>query len=312
MKKTYRLERLSTSQLPTNLSEFIPLSRRILESLDVRDDTRNQYQRDLTPFIKFLDIMKIETPYSNLMLDYKTYLRNRVDIKTTTKNRYLISVRIFFQQLYRLELLSKDYSVGVKGFKISSGLKKRGLKDSEIELVLDDLKNTKDLRLKSIIYLFYFQGLRIGELNKLQIKDFNSDDMTLQIYGKSQDDYEVINLHPSSVETLNEYLKSEKLKSGYMFVSRSNNSLNKPLTTRSIRRMVDSFHKSLGFVLNPHSYRKTFTTKLVKSLPNLMDVMKFTRHRSIQMIQTYYDSLEKKSLLPIYYNTFELQSEKCK
>ena len=122
MKKTYRLERLSTSQLPTNLSEFIPLSRRILESLDVRDDTRNQYQRDLTPFIKFLDIMKIETPYSNLMLDYKTYLRNRVDIKTTTKNRYLISVRIFFQQIYRLELLSKDYSVGVKGFKISSGL----------------------------------------------------------------------------------------------------------------------------------------------------------------------------------------------
>jgi integrase len=185
-------------------------------------------------------------------------------------------------------------------------LKKRGLNDSELELVLNDLDTTDDLRLKSIIYLFYFQGLRIGELNKLQVKNFNSDDMTLQIYGKSRDDYEVINLHPSSVETLNEYLKSEKLKSGYMFVSRSNNSLNKPLTTRSIRRMVDSFHRSLGFVLNPHSYRKTFTTKLVKSLPNLMDVMKFTRHRSIQMIQTYYDSLEKESLLPIYYESFQI------
>lgn len=287
-----------------HFSELFPLSRRIFDSLDVRDDTRKQYHRDLTPFIQFLKSNEIDNPYSNLMLDYKTHLRNRVDIKTTTKNRYLISVRIFFQQLYRLELLSKDYSVGVKGFKISSGLKKRGLKDSELELVLNELETTNDLRLKSIIYLFYFQGFRIGELTKVQIKDYNSDDMTLHIYGKSRDDYEVIDLHPSSVKTLNQYLKSEKLKSGYMFVSRSNNSRNNPLTTRSIRRMVDSFHRSLGFVLNPHSYRKTFTTKLVKSLPNLMDVMKFTRHRSVQMIQTYYDSLEKESLLPIYYDSF--------
>ena len=63
-------------------------------------------------------------------------------------------------------------------------------------------------------------------------------------------------------------------------------------------------HRELGISSNLHGWRKVFTSKLINSGMGLLTVQTFTRHKSIDQLQIYYDRLDKESSLPTYYESF--------
>jgi len=108
-----------------------------------------------------------------------------------------------------------------------------------------------------------------------------------------------------SAGKLAQYLKQTRKRSGALFTSDSNNSKNKRLTTRSIRRIVKSFLILNNINKVVHGFRHYFTTKLIERMDDLLIVQEFTRHKSLEMLQIYNDRLRKIDELPAYYNTFE-------
>jgi len=279
---------------------------RAFDLLDISEATRADYKYRIGLFLTFTKERGFNT---NSFLEFKRYLKDRTDLAVSTKNKYLATAKIFLKEANRQGALPSDITQNIKTFSQSKKHKRDGLNDEEIKTLADKLQELpetpQNTRLRAIITLLALQGLRQVEITRLDVKDIDFISQTALIQGKGRDDKEPINLHPEAVKALQSYLKSNKIADGALFISRSNNNHNKRLTTRSIRDIVKETLKELGIDKTTHGFRHYFTTKLIKTYKgDLLEVAGYTRHRSLEMLQVYNDSIKHKADLPRYYGAF--------
>lgn len=288
-----------------NSPNFQELSVEIFEGLDLSKNTIADYKYRIGKFIAFVNNTGLNV---QTLLEYKRDLATQ-PISISTKNKYLISARIFLKELYRLGYFQRDLTVNIKGFKQTQGHKKDGISESEILLIQNFcqlLEKTKsNLRLKAILSLLIYQGLRQIEICGLDIQDIQLQNRLIFIKGKGRDDKEIIWLHPHTIKALSNYIRAEKINTGPIFRSRSNFHTNERLTTKSVRLIIGDMLNILGIDGTTHGFRHYFTTKLIKSYKGeLLTVSKYTRHKSIQMLEIYNDEIIRQEDLPRYYDVF--------
>ena len=281
-------------------------AKKVFDLLDVRETTRADYKTRIGLFLDFTHRCGINR---NSFLDFKRELTDRTDLSVSTKNKYLTTARVFLKELNRQGALPTDITQNIKTFRQSKKHKKDGLTDEEINALMEKIRplpNTpRTTRLKAILVLLTLQGLRQIELIRLEVKDLDFVSRTAFILGKGQDDKELINLHPETCKTLQEYLKTNKIADGALFTSQSNNSRNRRLTTRAIRGIVRATLAELGINKTTHGFRHYFTTKLIKTYKgDLLEVAQYTRHKSLEMLQVYNDSIKREADLPRFYKAF--------
>lgn len=276
------------------------------DAIDAKETTRKDYKYRIGLFLDFA-----KTSFNrDTFLSFKRYLESRTDFAVATKNKYLVSARIFLKELNRQGYLPADITQNVKSFSQGKKHKKDGLNDQEIALLSEKMGQLTDkpqnTRLKAILSLLALQGLRQVEITRLEVSDLDLIGKKAFIQGKGRDDKEPIDLHPETVKALLAYLKVNKIRSGALFQSNSNNSQNKRLTTRGVRLIVKQILNSLGIEKTTHGFRHYFTTTLIKSYKgDLLEVAAYTRHRGLEMLQVYNDRIKKDADLPRYYRTFD-------
>lgn len=181
--------------LPSNRLDFIV--RQVFDTLDVSETTRREYAVRIRYFLRFTDIHGLN---HNSYLEYKRYLQGCQMFSVSTKNKYLISAKVFLDGLHRVRLIPQKITDGIKGFSQNRLHKKDGLTDDDIgklQLYCSALEPTKsNLRLRAIIALFLFQGLRQIEVVRLNVEDISFRDKVALIRGKGRDDKEPVYLHP--------------------------------------------------------------------------------------------------------------------
>jgi len=279
----------------------------IFNFLDVNEETRKDYQYRIGHFLNYISDKGLN---QDSFLEYKKHLKLRTDYTVATKNKYLITAKIFLKELNRRRLLPVDITQNIKSFSHSKKHKKEGLNKQEIEkltFALKELPNSPhNTRIKAMIGLLVLQGLRQIEITRLDVKDIDPIRKTALIEGKGRDDKEIIYLHPETVRHLKRYLKVNNLKDGALFVSNSNNSRNVRITTRGLRLIIKKVLKDLNIEKSVHGFRHYFTTTLLKNYQgNLLRVAQYTRHKSLEMLQVYNDNIEMENDLPKYYKTFK-------
>lgn len=279
---------------------------KIFEVIDVNEATRADYKYRIKLFLDFISVNGLNR---NSFLEFKRSLAARADFAVSTKNKYLITAKIFLKELSRLGMLP-DITQNVKSFTQSHKHKRDGLNEEEMALVAQQLKQltlcAESARLRAIIALLALQGLRQVEIIRLDVKDLDLVNKTAFIVGKGQDDKELINLHPETVRALQVYLKINKVSDGALFVSKSNNSFNRRLTTRALRQIISQKLEDLGIEKTVHGFRHYFTTKLIQTYKgDLLEVARYTRHKSLEMLQVYNDNIKIKADLPRFYRAFE-------
>ena len=282
------------------------LKNEVFGALDVTDATRNEYQVRITHFIRYAETHGINR---NSYLDYKRYLANIDTFSVSTKNKYLIAAKIFLDGLHRLNLIPQKITDHVRGFTQSRLHRKEGLQDADIgklQRYCSDLPSTpQNLRLRALVALFLFQGLRQIEVVRLDVGDIDLRNKTAFIRGKGRDDKEPIHLHPSTVRVLREYLNCYRFRSGALFRSDSNHCRGERLTTKSVREIIKRVFAELEIDGSVHGFRHFFITKLIKSYKGeLLMVSKYSRHRSIQMLEVYNDEIIREQDLPRFYEIF--------
>lgn len=286
--------------------DVLQLKNSIFDCIDVTENTRKEY---LTRIKHFIHFVKLHGLNFNTYLEYKRYLSSIDTLSVSTKNKYLISAKIFIDGLNSLQRLPFQINTKVRGFKQSKLHKKDGLCDEDISKIVDYCSllepTIQNLRLKSILSLLIFQGLRQVEITRLNVADINLKDKTAFIIGKGQDDKELIHLHPSTVKALRTYLQKYRVRDGALFRSESNFSSGSRLTTKSIREIIKKVLNELNIDGSTHGFRHFFITKLIKSYKGeLLTVSKYSRHRSIQMLEVYNDEIIREQDLPRFYNVF--------
>lgn len=278
----------------------------IFDQLDVGETTREDYKNHIGLFLNFVNGQ--QNFDHNSFLKFKRLLADKTDISISTKNKYLVATRIFLKELSRMGLIP-DITANIKSFKQDKKHKRTGLNDVQVKLVWEKINqlptDSKNTRLKAILALLIFQGLRQIEIIRLNVADINLGASTAMIKGKGRDDKESVDLHPQAVLALQSYLMVGKIADGALFTCKSNNHLNKRLTTKSIRNLVKGFLSPLGIDKTTHGFRHYFTTTLIKEFKgDLLEVAQYTRHRSLEMLQIYNDRVKKESDLPRYYSAF--------
>jgi len=279
---------------------------KVFDLLDVSEATRQDYKYRIGLFLDFTNKRGFNR---NSFLEFKRALAERTDLAVSTKNKYLATAKIFLKEANRQGALPADITQNIKTFSQNKKHKRDGLNDEEIKKLTEAIQGLpetqQNARLKAILSLLVFQGLRQVEITRLDIKDIDFISKTAFIQGKGQDDKEPINLHPETARALQDYLKANKIADGALFTSQSNNSLHKRLTTRALRGIVKATLKELGINKTTHGFRHYFTTKLIRTYKgDLLEVAQYTRHKSLEMLQVYNDNIKRQADLPRYYEAF--------
>lgn len=280
---------------------------RVFENLDVAETTRQDYKYRIGMFVDFAATNGFNR---NTFLEFKRSLASRTDYAISTKNKYLVAAKIFLRELNRTGRMPTDITQNVKSFSQSKRHKLDGLNNEEMKRVVERLQQLpstpQTARLKAIIALLALQGLRQCECVRLNVKDLDLVAKTAMVRSKGQDDLEKIDLHPQTAQTLLEYLKSNKVADGPLFTSRSNSSRNHRLTTRALRQIVKNTFIDLGIEKTVHGFRHFFTTTLINTYKgDLLEVARYTRHKTLECLEIYNDNIKRKADLPRFYSTFE-------
>lgn len=284
-------------------------SLKVLNGLDVSESTRADYRARIG---LLLDFIKENGFGKSSFLDFKRFLAQRNDISVSTKAKYLSVAKVFLRELHKNGLIPIDVTTNIKGFRQGGKHKRFGLTQEEVNLLLENMRmlepNCSNTRLKAVLSMLVYQGLRQIEIVRLDVADICLIRKTAMIKGKGQDDKEMIDLHPKTVNALKEYMDTCKIRDGALFVSISNHNRNGRITTRAVRDMVTGFLKKLQIQNSTHGFRHFFTTRLIELFKSdLLTVQKYTRHRSVETLQVYNDNIEKKETLQTYYNGFNFR-----
>lgn len=279
-------------------------AREFFDRLDVKETTRTEYATRIPVFLAFT---KKHGFSPDTFLLFKRQLEERSDYAVATKNKYLAAARIFCKELHRRGILPVDITAGVKSFSQSRKHKREGFTDDEMSKVMDKLRplplSQANARLKAIVALLALQGLRQVEVTRLDIKDIDLVRKTAFILGKGRDDKEPIDLHPYTTQILGEYTKACRIADGPLFPSRVRGGR---LTTRRVQSLVMDFVKLLGIEgRSTHGFRHWFTSRLVREYRgDLLEVARYTRHQSVEMLMVYNDNVKRKADLPRFHGAF--------
>lgn len=277
----------------------------MFQNLDISEATRKDYLYRINSFLLFL---QTQTFTPDVFLNYKRLLATRTDYSISTKNKYLATARIFLKELNRRGLVPADVTQNIKCFKQSKKHRVAGLDQHDIDKLTAHLRTLKEtpqnLRLKAIVSLLLFQGLRQIEVVRLNVEDIDFVAQRAYVLGKGRDDKEPIYLHPETVKALRAYLRACSKAHGALFTPLARSETQR-LTTRGLRKIVQQAFNDLDIDKTVHGFRHYFTTRLIESYGgDLLSVARYTRHKNIEMLQVYNDGLLSEKDLPKYYSVF--------
>lgn len=215
-----------------------------------------------------------------------------------------------FKQLYRDGLLSKNITDGFDPIRVPKPGEReiKALQDDEVMIMLDAVSTGVGLtehersywqktkkRDKAILMFFLTYGLRLSELQQLNLSSFNFKRGEFIVYRKRGKE-SVMPLNKSVTAVLNDYIDNERPK-GADLSDESKDALflslqGKRMTARQIRELVKKYtsialstSRRAGY--SPHKLRATAATSLIGRGNSIFDVAALLDHEQVTTTQLY-------------------------
>ena len=270
-----------------------------------------------TKHITSEELNNIEAADVNLFIDYCR--RYRVDDGKTvtiyennnkTLSRKKSSVSVLFKQLYRDRIIERNITDGFDPIRVQKPGEReiKALQDNEVMVMLDAVTNGTGLtdhekiywektrmRDKAILMLFVTYGLRLSELQQLNVSSFNFTRGEFKIYRKRGKE-SVMPLNRSVVMAVTDYLITER-KAVIAQNSASEDALflslqGRRITERAIRELVKKYtsialgtSRDAGY--SPHKLRAAAATSLIGRGNSIYDVQALLDHEQVTTTQLY-------------------------
>lgn len=237
------------------------------------DNTIEKYMRDIRFFREWLQDRSID---KSIVIEYKKELCERYAIKSV--NSMLSSINAFF-------VFMGWYDLKVKTLKIQRRIfadKSKELSKSDYERLLIAAKNKKNERLYYLMQTIAGTGLRVSEIKYVTCEAVRQGQAVINCKGKIRQ----IFLPKKLCQMLKKYVKSQNIKSGSVFVTRSG----RPLDRYAIWKMLKDLCESAGVSKDkvfPHNFRHLFARtfySLQKDIVRLADIL---GHSSVETTRLY-------------------------
>jgi integrase/recombinase XerC len=279
------------------LNEYIEKFLRHLEiERGVSPHTLRAYKKDLEAFSKYCN----SSPREIEMIDIRGFVSQEISAKKskTSVARHLAVLRSFFCYLYQEGYIKINQAKLVSTPKTPKRLPNFLSVDDAFNLVQNPggigLLPVRD---RAILELLYSSGLRVSEVEGLNIDDLNLRECLVKVRGKGKKE-RIVPIGGKAVDALKSYIVERKLFKRKKAISDSANDSDSPvflnrsgerLTERQIRRIVVKYARAIGIhgQIGPHTLRHTFATHLLLGGADLRTIQELLGHSSLSTTQKY-------------------------
>lgn len=236
-------------------------------------------------------------PWENIT--YRDSMKVRVALadryKPSTVNKMLSTLRGVLKQTWRLGLIDADHyrrAIDVPNLRSSNLLSGRALAGDEIAKlfrVCTADSTPKGARDAALFAVFYGCGLRRGELARLDVEDFDSEERSIVVHGKRRKQRSVY-LTAQGCQYVKAWLDHRGDDSGPMFcpVSQTGEVRLTRLRGESIAYILRRRQEEAGTEpFSPHDLRRTAVTHLLDAGVDVFTVQKLAGHADASMTSRY-------------------------
>lgn len=199
----------------------------------------------------------------------------------------LSALRQFLSYLVQQGKLKVNPATGISAPKQSKHLPKNIDGDQVQQLLANDSKEPIDIRDRAILELMYSSGLRLSELQGLNLNSINTRTREVRVLGKGNKE-RIVPFGRYASHALQQWLKVRSLfnpKDEALFVSQLGNRI----SHRSIQKRLETWgiRQGLNSHLNPHKLRHSFATHMLEASSDLRAVQELLGHSNLATTQIY-------------------------
>lgn len=199
--------------------------------------------------------------------------------------RKLSSLKAFFDYLVKSGRIKLNPAEMIPFPKLEKSIPKF-LSIDDLIRVLDSIKTETwlDKRNLAMFETFYSTGMRVSEINGLNIEDIDFKNQMIKVFGKGSKERIV----PVGKRALNA-IKNYRICLKENFIPVFLNKDFSRLSSRSIRRILDKTVKECGLSVpvSPHTLRHSFATHMLDSGADLRGIQEILGHASLSTTQIY-------------------------
>ncbi|MBA4408277.1 MAG: hypothetical protein C0397_02500 [Odoribacter sp.] len=285
-----------------------------LSDLDVKPQTRYNYEKKLDQWFLYLGIKKVNVrePRKADVINYKAYLLAK-EMTSTTIDGYLCAVRMFYgwlatNRIYR-EVYQGEFvniASGVHSPKKYKGFQKGILStDQVIELLKAMPKDTiSEMRDWCIVNFMLRTGVRRCELHRLNVGDLICEgahwSMKIMRKGHQFKD-QIIGISDKATDPLYEYIllcDNAKNPDSPVLINHSKYNTNERLNIDYISSLIKKSLRTIGIddpKFTGHSLRHTSAVMALRAGASIYEVQKMLGHSSTDTTQIYLSAFEAES-----------------
>jgi integrase/recombinase XerC len=136
----------------------------------------------------------------------------------------------------------------------------------------------------AVMELFYSSGLRLSELEALNVNDVDLYTESVRVFGKGRKE-RVCPVGAPALDAIQKYRSAANVHSGALFI----NSRRGRISSRSIWLILKRYlrHTSIPISISPHKLRHSFATHLLDRGADLRSVQALLGHASLSTTQIY-------------------------
>lgn len=274
-----------------------------LEDLGYSNFTVTSYLSDVQSFLLFLYNKEKNFPTLEEITSkqIQEFLRKtQKGLAKTTRNRRLMALRTFYKSLVKAEILKGNPANEVDIAKTEKNSLPTYLSDEELQKLFQCIRRDQyHIRNKCILMLMSLAGLRVIEIQHLNVTDFirDEEDPGIRVLGKGNKE-RYIPLPYSLYDLLLDYEKNYRPSPkpehhNAFFLSKRGTRISR----RRIQEIAEDTFQTLksqpnmtylqNKPLSSHKLRHTFGTRLVREGVDLVTVQELMGHSNLSTTQIY-------------------------
>ena len=252
------------------------------------EHTTKNYKRDLDKFIRFLSdnstsLEKCDEQDIRLFVNQE----RRKGLSPRSIQRVLSSCRSFFNYLVEHKGFEKNHAQNISSPKSSKSLPKALDADLIQKLLNFKPKTELETRDKAIAELFYSSGLRLSELQGIDMGDISIKERTCRVVGKGNKTRD-LPIGRQAVKSLRDWILIREKYSTESDLAIFINKQGKRLSNRSIQARLKKLSTERGLpAVHPHMLRHSFASHILESSGDLRAVQEMLGHADIGTTEIY-------------------------
>lgn len=263
--------------------------------------TVRNYRHDIDEFVEWgeqysgKDNFLLQEVQSEDIREWIMYLAESRNLRPSSVNRTVASLRSMYRYLRREEIVERDLFAAISSLRTPQRLPKFVPEGDMVEVVESVLRHLqegewRDRRDALMVLIFYSCGIRLAELAGICDEDFENDYSTLRVRGKG-DKERLVPIVPRVAVEIKRFVAKKfppNICTGRektLFLSKQATPISRIDVQRSVARLLREC--GVKGKCSPHVLRHTFATHLLNDGADMREIQELMGHASLSSTQVY-------------------------